>query len=80
MDSTGSIPRVLPVALFFTREELFAVTGGIAAAIAVGAFAGQALAVLSALPEPQRRRRTALGGFLGLGVMIGLILLSARAS
>jgi uncharacterized membrane protein YciS (DUF1049 family) len=76
----GSILGVLPAALFFTREDLLAITGGIAAAIAVGAFAGQALAILFALSEPQRRRRTALGGLFGLGVMIGLILLSAKAS
>ena len=64
----------------FPRRRWRRVALTTAAAVAVGAFVGQAVAILSALPEPQRRRRTALGGFLGLGVMIGLILLSARAS
>jgi hypothetical protein len=71
---------VLPVAFLLTREDLFSVTGGIAAAIAIGAFAGQALSVLLASSEQTRRRRTAIGGLFGLMVMIGLLQLSANAS
>jgi hypothetical protein len=70
---------VLPVAFLLTPEDLFSGAGGIAAAIAIGAFAGQALAVVFSLPEHQRHRKTALGGLAGLLVMIGLILLSAKA-
>jgi hypothetical protein len=73
----GSILRVLPVLFLFSREDLVSLTGGIAAAIAVGAFVGQAICVLLSSPEQSRRRYTAIGGLLGLGTMIGLILLSA---
>jgi hypothetical protein len=70
---------VLPAAYLFTREDLLAVTGGIAAAIGIGAFAGQAVAVLLGSSDQGRRRRTAAGGLFGLMVMIGLIQLSASA-
>jgi hypothetical protein len=69
---------VLPVSFLVTREDLFSVAGGLAAAIAIGAFAGQAFSILLSLPDDSRRRRTAFGGLLGLGVMIGLVLFSAK--
>jgi hypothetical protein len=68
---------VLPVAFLFTREDLFSGAGGLAAAIAIGAFVGQALAIARSKPEARRRRETAASGLAGLIVMIGLILLSA---
>jgi hypothetical protein len=74
----GSIPRVLPASFLLTREDLFSAAGGLAAAIAIGAFAGQAISILLSLSEESRRRRTAFGGFFGLAVMIGLILFSAK--
>jgi F0F1-type ATP synthase membrane subunit c/vacuolar-type H+-ATPase subunit K len=73
----GSIRAVLPAAFLISPESLFAGAGGIAAAIAIGAFAGQALSVIASAPERQRHRQTALAGLIGLVVMIGLILLSA---
>jgi hypothetical protein len=51
----GSIGRVLPAALLFTREDLISDAGGFAAAIAIGAFLGQAVAVASALRDERRR-------------------------
>jgi hypothetical protein len=68
---------VLPVLLLFTRDEVISLSGGVAAAIAVGAFIGQAISVLRSSPEKDRRRYTAIGGLLGLSALIGLILLSA---
>jgi hypothetical protein len=76
----GSIPRVLPVLFLFTRDEVLSIAGGIAAAIAVGAFGGQAVAVLFSSSERSRRRQTAVGGLIGLLTIIGLILLSENAS
>jgi len=75
---TGSIHRVLPVA-FLSPNGLLAGAGGLAAAIAIGAFFGQAIAILTASSDEDRRRRTAEGGFGGLLVMIGLILVSVSA-
>jgi FtsH-binding integral membrane protein len=75
---TGSIPRVLPVAFLLTREDLISGAGGLAAAIAIGAFAGQAISILLSASELSRLRRTAIGGLLGVIVMSGLILLSAN--
>jgi hypothetical protein len=72
----GSIQRVLPVA-FMSVDELTSVAGGIAAAIAVGAFLGQTLTAFGSASDRQRRRAIGVGGLFGLGVMIGLILLSA---
>jgi hypothetical protein len=72
---TGSIPRVLPVA-FLSPAGLLTGAGGFAAAIAIGAFLGQASAVLKSTSEDDRRRITAEGGLAGLIVMIGLILVS----
>jgi len=69
---------VLPVAFLIGSESLFSGAGGIAAAIAIGAFAGQALSVIGSSPERQRRRQTTFAGLIGLAVMIGLILLSAN--
>jgi hypothetical protein len=71
---------VLPVAFLFTREDIYSGAGGMAAAIAIGAFAGQAISILLALPDQGRRRKTAIGGVFGLAIMIGLILLSANGS
>jgi hypothetical protein len=71
----GSIRRVLPVA-FLTPAELFSAAGGLAAAIAIGAFFGQGHAVLISASEEGRRRRAAVGGLAGLIVMIGLFLYS----
>jgi hypothetical protein len=73
----GSIQGVLP-AVFFTPQDLFTGAGGLAAAIAIGAFIGQALGTLRQAPDLERRHQTAVGGFFGLAVMIGLILLSAK--
>jgi hypothetical protein len=73
----GSIREVLPVA-FISQEVLLGATGGMAAAMAIGAFVGQAFSVLASLSEWSRRRKTAIGGLAGLLVMIGLILLSAN--
>jgi hypothetical protein len=68
---------VLPAA-FISISNLTSVAGGIAAAIAVGGFIGQALAVVVAASDSERREAIALGGFTGLLAMIGLILLSAK--
>jgi hypothetical protein len=70
---TGSIHWVLPVA--FASSELVSFTGGVAAAMAIGAFIGQSRPRSIAAPEEVRRRNTAVGGLIGIAVMIGLILL-----
>jgi hypothetical protein len=70
---------VLPAALLFSSQDLFSGSGGIAAAIAIGAFLGQAVAVASALRDERRREFIAAGGFIGLLTMIGLILLSGKS-
>jgi hypothetical protein len=74
----GSIRAVLPLA-FLSPDALFAGAGGIAAAIAIGGFAGQCLAIAKSRSDEGRRRGTAAGGFAGLVVMIGLILYSIGA-
>jgi hypothetical protein len=66
---------VLPAA-FISVSNLTSVAGGIAAAIAVGAFIGQALTVPRA--EQARREAIATGGLIGFLTMIGLILFSAK--
>jgi hypothetical protein len=76
----GSIRVVLSVASLFTAEALFSATGGLAAAIAVGAFLGQVDAIAHGSPEEDRRRRTAFGGLAGAIVLIGLFLLSKNGS
>jgi hypothetical protein len=75
---TGSIRAVLPVA-FFSINDLTSLVGGLAAAIAIGAFGGQALDTLRPRSELRRRRFIALGGFIGLMGMIGLFLVSAKS-
>jgi hypothetical protein len=73
----GSIKKVLPVA-FISTPELTSVVGGVAAAIAIGAFLGQTLAVVVLMSDRQRREVIAAGGITGLLLMIGFILLSAK--
>jgi hypothetical protein len=68
---------VLPVA-FLSPDTTTSITGGLAAAIAVGAFIGQALAVATSATDEERREAIALGGSIGFLAMIGLILLSAK--
>jgi hypothetical protein len=73
----GSIRTVLPVA-FISLGDLTSLAGGLAAAIAVGAFIGQALTAFGSGSDKKRRRDTAAGGFFGLAVMIVLFLLSVK--
>jgi hypothetical protein len=74
----GSIPRVLPVAFLISPEALFSGAGGIAAAIAIGAFIGQVFAAAAAATDEGRREAIGTGGLIGLLAMIGLLLLSAK--
>jgi hypothetical protein len=67
---------VLPAA-FISLDDLTSITGGLAAAIAIGAFIGQASVSLAPASDQRRRRRIAIGGSFGLIAMIGLIILSA---
>ncbi|MBS1884724.1 MAG: hypothetical protein JSS97_17385 [Actinobacteria bacterium] len=67
---------MLPVAFLFTPDGLLSVSGGFAAAIAIGAFFGQATAEFGAASEEARRRRTVEGGLAAVIVVIGLILVS----
>jgi len=69
----GSIPRVLPVA--FASSELVSYVGGVAAAMAIGAFVGQSRPRSIKASDEERRRNTAVGGLIGIAVMIGFILL-----
>jgi VIT1/CCC1 family predicted Fe2+/Mn2+ transporter len=71
---------VLPVALLFTSDGLLSITGGLAAAIAVGAFLGQVHAIVGRSSDEGRRRRTAQGGVAGALVLIGLLLVSKSGS
>jgi hypothetical protein len=71
----GSIDRVLPVALV-SIQDVTSTAGGIAAAVAIGAFIGQPLTSFAPASDRRRRRDTAIGGFAGLAAMIALILLS----
>jgi hypothetical protein len=73
----GSIDQVLPAA-FISTQELTSAVGGVAAAIAIGAFLGQTLAVVVSMSDRQRREVIAAGGVTGLFLMIGFILLSAK--
>jgi hypothetical protein len=68
---------VLPAALL-SPDQIISGAGGFAAAIAIGAFIGQALDMVRPGTDLERRRWTAAGGFIGLVMMIGLILLSAN--
>jgi|GEM_PF-6152461 len=74
----GSIHRVLPAG-FLSVDTLSSIVGGLAAAIAIGAFVGQASVSFSSNSDRLRRRRIAIGGLFGMGLMIGLILLSAKS-
>jgi hypothetical protein len=66
------------IALLISSTNLLTGAGGFAAAIAIGAFIGQGLDILSPSSELVRRRRTAIGGLFGMTLMIGLLLLSAK--
>jgi hypothetical protein len=66
---------VLPAA-FFSPTSLLTGAGGFAAAIAIGAFFGQVIAMVRWDSDEGRRRRTVEGGLGGLIVIIGLILFS----
>jgi hypothetical protein len=68
---------VLP-ALPLTPQELVSGAGGIAAAIATGAFIGQAFTGFSPASEQKRRRDIAIGGLTGFALLIGLFLWSAK--
>ena len=71
---------MLPVAFLFTPQDLFSAAGGLAAAIAVGAFIGQVRAIADGSSDEDRRRRTAVGGLAGVIVLIGLFLVSINGS
>jgi hypothetical protein len=73
----GSIRAVLPVA-FSSITTLTSIAGGFAAAIAVGAFVGQSLTLFRPTTELERRRYIAVGGFLGLALLIALFLFSGK--
>jgi hypothetical protein len=66
---------VLPAA-FIAFQDLTSGAGGLAAAIAVGAFIGQAATGFRASTDRERRRLIAIGGLAGLTAMSGLFLLS----
>jgi hypothetical protein len=74
----GSIGQVLPAAFLISPDHLFSGAGGFAAAIAVGAFLGQAWAVATSMTTNERRDVIAMGGLIGLLTMIGFILLSVK--
>jgi hypothetical protein len=74
----GSIRAVLPVALLFPPQDLFSGAGGLAAALAIGAFIGQARSGFQATTEQERRRDIAIGGFIGMALLIGLILFPGK--
>jgi hypothetical protein len=67
---------MLPAA-FISFDLLTSGVGALAAAIAIGAFIGQALTALGPTSDLKRRRYIAIGGLAGLATMSGLILLSA---
>jgi hypothetical protein len=64
---------VLPAA-FLTVGDLTSIVGGLAAAMAIGAFIGQAWASFLPMTEIERRRFIAVGGLAGLMMMSGLFL------
>lgn len=68
---------MLPVA-FSSIPTLTSIAGGLAAAIAVGAFIGQSLSLFEPTTELERRRYIALGGFLGMALLIALFLFSGK--
>jgi hypothetical protein len=65
---------VLPVS-FISVGDLTSIVGGLAAAMAIGAFIGQAWASFLPMTEIKRRRFIAVGGLAGLMAMSGLFLL-----
>jgi H+/Cl- antiporter ClcA len=65
---------VLPAASI--TGDLASIMGGLAAAMAIGAFIGQAWASFLPMTEVERRRFIAVGGLAGLAAMSGLFLLS----
>ncbi len=65
---------MLPAVILIS--EITSDVGGVAAALAIGAFAGQAHPSAMKGSTVQRRRYTAVGGFIGMAAMIGIILLS----
>jgi hypothetical protein len=69
---------VLSAVFLSSRQSLFSGAGGIAAAIAIGAFIGQAIGSFFPSSEIKRRRYTAVGGLIGLVLIIGLILYSEK--
>ncbi|HJZ37850.1 MAG TPA: hypothetical protein VJ204_16390 [Solirubrobacterales bacterium] len=68
---------MLPVA-FSSVSTLTSIAGGLAASIAVGAFIGQSLSLFRPTTELERRRYIALGGFLGMALLIALFLFSGK--
>ena len=69
---------MLPAA-FISLGNLTSTVGGLAAAIAIGAFIGQALSVTQSATDDQRREAIAMSGLIGFFAMIGLILLSVKS-
>jgi hypothetical protein len=65
---------VLPVA--FLTSELISAVGGVAAAMAIGVFLGQAVPSSIKGSDEVRRRNTAVAGSITAGVMRALILYS----
>ncbi|OJU85665.1 MAG: hypothetical protein BGO11_01495 [Solirubrobacterales bacterium 70-9] len=63
---------MLPVA--FLTSELVSAVGGVAAAMAIGVFLGQALPSSIKGSDEVRRRNTAVAGSLTVTAMSGLIL------
>jgi len=73
----GSIRMVL-LASYFSQQDLLSLAGGFAAAIAIGAFLGQARSGFRQLTDLQRRRDIAIGGFFGVALLIALFLVSGK--
>jgi hypothetical protein len=65
---------VLPVAL--ATSEIISAAGGLAAAMALGVFLGQARPSSIKGSDEVRRLNSAVGGSIGIAVMIVLILFS----
>jgi hypothetical protein len=65
---------VLPVALI--SSEIISAVGGVAAAMALGVFVGQALPSSIKGSDEVRRRNTAVAGSASIAFMTGLILYS----
>lgn len=67
------LPAALP-----SISTLTSIAGGLAAAIAVGAFIGQTFTAFGSGSDRKRRRDTAFGGLIGLAAIIGLFLFSGK--